>query len=247
MANSWFQFKQFRVEQGQCGMKISTDACILGAIAAKVVQLCPPNSIGLDIGAGTGLLSLMMAQECKLKHIDAVEIDEHAFIQAQYNVAQSPWANSIRVWNNSIQQFANHNSDQKYNFIISNPPFFAHHLPSTTSNRNMARHEVTLTRTDLLHIINDFLDENSWAVLLYPATDLNSIILLATELNINVLKVVKIFPNYNKEYNRVVIIINKNSGFDYVEKLNFIDDKLFIRNELGYTEQYLNLLSPYYL
>src|SRR6478735_7723647 len=99
MANSYFQFKQFKIEQGNTAMKVCTDSCIFGA------YINPENATSiLDIGTGTGLLALMLAQRTEAA-IDAVEIEENAYLQAQENIAQSPWNKKINLFYNSIQNF----------------------------------------------------------------------------------------------------------------------------------------------
>src|SRR5215216_7514664 len=134
MAHFFFRFKQFTIHQDKCAMKVCTDACFFGAwIANKVSSFQSPVSSCLDIGSGTGLLSLMLAQKTLAK-IDAVEIDEGAARQAKENFEASPWKERLHVYNTSIQQFdqsthqlINPSTYQpinitKYDLIISNPP-----------------------------------------------------------------------------------------------------------------------------
>ena len=142
MANDYFQFQQFRIEQSQCAMKVSTDACLLGAAAdlAGATRL-------LDIGAGTGLLALMTAQRHATVKIEAVEIDAAAAAQAAANVAASPWAGRIRVRAMSLAEYAAArpaplaNADWQFSHIICNPPFFQQSLRSPDAARTKARHE----------------------------------------------------------------------------------------------------------
>ena len=135
MPNSYFQFQQFRVEQSLCAMKVSTDACLLGAAA----DLTGATRL-LDIGTGTGLLALMAAQRHPAVEIEAVEIDETTAAQAAANVAASPWASRIRV---RAQGLADYLATQPrlFSHIICNPPFFRQSLRSPDAARSTARHE----------------------------------------------------------------------------------------------------------
>ena len=119
MSNNYFQFKQFTIHQDKCAMKVCTDACLFGAFVANEIQDKTINHI-LDIGAGTGLLSLMLAQKSNAA-IDAVEIDKSTYEQAEENISQSSWKEKITVYNSGIADFY---SNYKYDLIISNPPFF---------------------------------------------------------------------------------------------------------------------------
>lgn len=131
-----FQFKQFTVSQDRCAMKVGTDGVLLGAWAHGGARI-------LDIGTGTGLIALMMAQRFPEATIDAIEIDHDAATQAAENVARSPFAERIRVIETSLQQFepATHNKipDTHYNIIVTNPPFFSHSLKSPDESRRLAR------------------------------------------------------------------------------------------------------------
>lgn len=143
-------------------MKVGTDACLFGA------WLHPLNAAtclhALEIGAGTGVLSLMLAQRFPHIEVDAVEIDEAAAIQAASNFAASPWANRLRVIREDILQF---NQAKKYSFIFSNPPFFQKSLKSPDTKINLARHESSLDTISLLRVITGNLNPGgSFAVLL---------------------------------------------------------------------------------
>ena len=129
--NNYFAFKQFRVEQGECAMKVTTDACILGALLAESPGLRHSQSI-LDIGAGTSLLSLMAAQNSQAK-ITAVELDEEASQQAISNFAASPWADQCQLVNSAIQTFSANNI-QRFDCVISPPLFFSNPSKGMISN-----------------------------------------------------------------------------------------------------------------
>ncbi|WP_400191136.1 tRNA1(Val) (adenine(37)-N6)-methyltransferase [Hymenobacter sp. B81] len=168
MANSYFQFKQFRIEQGACAMKVCTDACVLGAVAAVAgaARL-------LDVGTGTGLLALMAAQRNPAARIEAVELDAAAAAQAAANVAASPWAGRIRVHAQSLQDFAA-TQPAPFDHILSNPPFFRHSLRSPDAQRTTARHTAadTLTFAELARFAADFLTAAGQLTVLLPPPEM---------------------------------------------------------------------------
>jgi tRNA1Val (adenine37-N6)-methyltransferase len=160
MANPYFQFKQFTIHQDQCAMKVCTDACILGAWFA---DKAPGYAPVLDIGSGTGLLMLMLAQRHK-GPIRGIEIDLDAFHQLKENISQSPWRHLLKVYPGDVRSFS---FPDKFDFIISNPPFFENDLPATTAAVNLARHSQELTLTELLEAIDTNLSyKGSFGVLL---------------------------------------------------------------------------------
>jgi len=163
MANKYFQFKQFTIHQDNCAMKVCTDACLFGAL----VQ--PPDPLNgelavLDIGTGTGLLSLMYAQRNTVAIIDAIEINPAAALQAQQNFDASNWKDRLNIINADAKAFSN---QKKYDLIISNPPFFEDDLRSRNESKNAAKHDASLTLQELLTIVSERLTINgSFAVLL---------------------------------------------------------------------------------
>ncbi|HMI78726.1 MAG TPA: methyltransferase, partial [Ferruginibacter sp.] len=161
MPNNYFQFKQFTVFQDKCAMKVCTDACLFGSLIANG-QLLPAHC--LDIGTGTGLLSLMYAQKDPLAIIDAVEIDEAVAGQAKENFAASPWAGRLNIFNTDILAL---HPPEKYDLIFSNPPFFEDDLRSPDEFKNSAKHDTTLDLKQLLQVVDTNLtNEGSFAVLL---------------------------------------------------------------------------------
>ncbi|AKQ46261.1 hypothetical protein TH63_12545 [Rufibacter radiotolerans] len=162
MANDYFQFKQFLIRQDRCAMKVCTDSCVLGAYA----EVSGARRI-LDIGAGTGLLSLMVAQRTLEACIDAVEIDQDASAQAEENIAQSPWANQVRLFPVSLQQFAQ-TSPVPYDVILSNPPFFQASLKSPDEAKNKAKHTQTLAFSEVTDFATRFLAPTGKLHILLP-------------------------------------------------------------------------------
>ncbi|NQD35706.1 methyltransferase [Permianibacter sp. IMCC34836] len=159
--NDWFQFKQFRVEQAHSGMRVTTHACLFGAL----VPVAGARRI-LDIGAGTGLLSLMLAQRSEAQ-IDAVELDAGACQDAARNFAASPWSQRLYLHAGAIQQFAPPVGDG-YDCIVSNPPFFSASWRADDEARNLARHDDSLSLQSLLQLASTWLRDDGQLWLLLP-------------------------------------------------------------------------------
>lgn len=163
MPNTYFRFRQFTVHQEKSAMKVCTDACLFGAWVAFEISEYPIKKV-LDIGAGTGLLSLMIAQH-SLAEIDAVEIDDHAYRQAVENFAASPWGNRLNVYHCAVQQF---DRGYKYDLIISNPPFYEQSLRSPDSKKNLAMHSTHLDTVGLFAAAKRLLTGGGRFALLVP-------------------------------------------------------------------------------
>jgi tRNA1Val (adenine37-N6)-methyltransferase len=160
MPNTYFQFKQFRIEQEHCAMKVGTDACILGAfLAGRIAQ----DARVLDIGSGTGLLLLMLAQKNKGR-MDGIELEPGCFSQLAKNLGASPWKDRLQAIEGDIRQYHN---VEKYDFIISNPPFYEDDLLSPSQPKNLAKHSAQLNLEELIQSIERLLGPlGSFGVLL---------------------------------------------------------------------------------
>jgi tRNA1Val (adenine37-N6)-methyltransferase len=143
MSNPYFSFKQFTVYHDRCAMKVGIDGVLLGIWC----DLRDSKHI-LDIGTGTGLIALILAQR-SASTVDAIDIDAGAIIQATENVQRSPWANRIALREISLQEFTS-STDQLYDLIVSNPPYFVNSLKAPTPDRNTARHTDSLTHEELI-------------------------------------------------------------------------------------------------
>ncbi|MBK5210379.1 MAG: methyltransferase, partial [Flavobacteriaceae bacterium] len=130
-----FQFKQFTIQQDKTAMKVGTDGVLLGAWAN--LDFCPKSI--LDIGAGTGLIALMMAQRCDAETIDAIELNDAAYEQTVENFENSDWRDRLFCYYCSLNEFTDE-IDEKYDFIISNPPFYRSTYKELSEDRAMARH-----------------------------------------------------------------------------------------------------------
>lgn len=162
-ANTHFSFKQFIVHQDQTAMKVTTDACIFGAY----IPINETKKI-LDIGTGTGLVAMMLAQRTK-SQIDAVEIENSAYNQAVTNIQESVFKEQINVFNTSIQLFSTRSEQQnQYDLIVSNPPFFQNHLKSEETTRKNSLHTDTLSFEDLIHSVLRLISSAGTFVVLLP-------------------------------------------------------------------------------
>lgn len=166
MSNPYFQFKQFRIEQDRSSMKVCTDACIQGAYAANWLKSKNNNlnSI-LDIGTGTGLLTLMLAQKIPGIHYDAVELNEVAYLQAKENISNSPWSDNISAIHGDIR---NLHLGKKYDFIICNPPFYEDEMKSNKQHKNQSKHSSHLSHHELKDCIVKNLSENGTICIMLP-------------------------------------------------------------------------------
>ena len=160
MPNSYFQFKQFIVEQEKCAMKVCTDSCLFGSWTEVEDHV---GSI-LDIGTGTGLLSLMLAQKTYSK-IEAIEIDNNAYLQSTENFNNSSWKERLTAHHGDARSFPFQN---KFDFIICNPPFYENEVSSEIREERIAKHSMFLTLSDLMAIISNFLKEGGKFSLLLP-------------------------------------------------------------------------------
>lgn len=217
-------------------MKVATDGCLFGSwVAADLVE-AKLTSSALDIGAGTGLLSLMIAQKNDLL-IDAVEIDYSSAKQAVENIDSSPFSNKIKVYHEDINTF----NKGDYNIIYSNPPFYENELESPSSSKNLAHHSSNLKWKDLFNIISSKLQEDGKFYLLLPwkrKTDAEQG--LESE-RLFIEKMVLVKDKINSTPSRLLIKGGK-------QKLPFNTNEIIIRQEDGnYTSKFTTLLKDYYL
>ena len=167
MANPYFRFKQFTIYHDRCAMKVTTDSCLFGSWCAEEIRnenKKEETKTVLDIGSGSGLLSLMIAQKNDC-FIDAVEIDKGAAEQAKENVAASPWKDRINVHQINALDFSHHKS---YDVVISNPPFYENELESPDNKKNTAHHGEGLKLSQLIVLIKKQLVTGGSFYLLLP-------------------------------------------------------------------------------
>jgi tRNA1Val (adenine37-N6)-methyltransferase len=234
MSNNYFTFKQFTVWQSDCALKVCTDACLFGTWVAAHVREDPPTSI-LDIGTGTGLLSLLLAQKIPTAQIDAVEIDGAAAAQAASNALATGW--NIKVHNTDIKNY----SGKKYQHIICNPPFFSNDLKSDDALRNTAMHSTTLTLASLFTCVAKLLDKGGSFSVLIPYARATELEKLAAQFGFCIFKkaLVQQTPNHDP-FRAMYILSSPVSSPAVVEQI------IIIENE-QYSAGFVTYLKDYYL
>lgn len=239
MSNTFFQFKQFTIHQDQCAMKVCTDACLFGAWMVEMIRDNNLNfSNALDIGTGTGLLSLMLVQENDID-IDALEINENAARQAIQNIESSPWKNKVQVHNQSLQEFTPH---KKYDFIFSNPPFFENDLTSSDKNKNAAKHDSTLTLEVLIDFIKNNLAETGYAAVLLPYHRTAYIESLLQKQSLFTIEKMQVRQSVSHGFFRTMILFsNKEGESSSVKEMSIHDENR------KYTDGFVAKLKGYYL
>ncbi len=234
MTESTFKFKQFSVKQNNDAMKIGTDAVILGAFCK------PENDVKhiLDIGTGTGIIALMMAQKTTAQ-IDAIDITKSASDLAAENFANSQWKNRLSAINVDLKIF---NPQHKYDLIISNPPFFDSGMKAPILSRATARHTDNLTCNDIFKFAKMHLNNNGKCFVIYPANQETKIIEIAKDHKLFITDKLNIFPKENYDIKRIIIGVSINQSEIYESNLNIEKE-----NRHDYTDEYISLTKEFYL
>ncbi len=237
MSNTYFQFKQFTVHQQHCAMKVCTDACLFGAWVGEAVSSRQPEVKNiLDVGTGTGLLSLLLAQKTNAL-IDAVEIEEAAAQQAADNFEASPWKNRLQVLQGDIRTI---HLGRKYGLIISNPPFFENNLKSPDGKRNLALHSDMLGLDGLVAIAkNNLADDGMFAVLL-PYERKNECVQIARSNELYLVAEVAVKQSTQHDYFRTMLLFG-------TTVIASVASEITIRDGNDYHPDFIRLLKDYYL
>lgn len=234
--SSIFQFKQFGVKQDRCAMKIGTDGVLLGAWTSVSHK---PFSI-LDIGTGTGLLSLMLAQRSLADTIEAIEIDDDAFEQAAENFENSPWADRLFCYHAGFIEFVEE-IDDTYDLIISNPPFYSEDYKTENTQRDLARFTDALPFDHLLYGASKLLSENGKASFIIPFSEEGNFITLASKFNLHPNRTTRVKGTPNTETKRSLL------EFSFEKKDVIISELIIEIGRHDYTEDYINLTKDFYL
>lgn len=234
MRNTYFQFKKFRIDQDFDGLGVTTDACILGAWAGT-----NDASSLLDIGTGTGLLTLMQLQKNEHLQVDAIEISQEAAAQAGKNFRNSPWSNKIKLFHSSLEDFMQSN-EQEYDVIISNPPFFKNHTKSQNKTKDYALHDDELPMESLLSGIAKHLKKTGRAYVMYPYHESLAFERMLLQKGISIMAELLIYNKANTPVFRRIMVIGK-------ERSPCVSDELMIRIAGSYSQEFIRLLKPFYL
>lgn len=234
---STFNFKQFSVQQNKCAMKIGTDSVLLGA-------WCPidnnPFSV-LDIGAGTGVLSLMLAQRSHAEQIDALEIDEDTYEQCVENFEASPWSDRLFCFHAGLDEFIEEPEDE-YDIIISNPPFYSEDYKTDNSQRDLARFQDAMPFEELVEAADLLLSENGIFAVIIPYKEEERFIDLCAEVELFPVKVTRVKGSHTTPIIRSLLAFKR-----YELSVLTVDELVIEINRHEYTDDYINLTKDFYL
>lgn len=233
-----FTFKQFHITDDHTAMKVGTDGVLLGAWAEGGLRI-------LDIGTGTGLIALMMAQRFPFAKIDAIEIDKGAFEDAHFNVSQSPFYERINVISSSLQEYKPCNETQEeeiYDAIVCNPPYFINSLKNPLQTRTTARHTDSLSYQELIYHSKRLLKTNGTISIIIPSDNKNILESEAIFNNLSVQKIIYIKTKSSKPAKRCLIEFGKGSNAQCLVDELILTDADNIR-----TKWYYNLTKAFYI
>lgn len=234
---SQFKFKKFAVEQNRCAMKIGTDGVLLGAWTPITTN---PISI-LDIGTGTGIIALMLAQRTHAEQIDALEIDEEAYEQAVENFENSPWSDRLFCFHAGLDEFIEEPEDE-YDLIVSNPPFYSEDYKTDNEQRDLARFQDAMPFEDLIEAAAMFLSDDGIFSTIIPFKEEEQFIALAVEAELHPVKITRVKGTPTSEIKRSLLAFSRN------EIGHFPFDELTIEiSRHNYTPEYIALTQDFYL
>ena len=231
-----FRFKEFTIHQDQCAMKVGTDGVLLGAWASLDKQ---PESI-LDIGAGTGLIALQLAQRSYAETIDAIELDDVAYEQCVANFEASPWVDRLFCYHAGFDEFVDE-MDHKYDLIVSNPPFYAEDVASGNPFRDKARQSNSLPFDELVQGVSKFLTEDGIFAVIIPFKEEKSFVGLAEHVGMFPNRITRVKGNPDTDFKRSLM------EFSFHQNEPIIDTLIIEEGRHQYTKEYVELTQAFYL
>ncbi|MFK7833604.1 MAG: tRNA1(Val) (adenine(37)-N6)-methyltransferase [Winogradskyella sp.] len=231
-----FKFKQFTVQQNRCAMKIGTDGVLLGAWASVAHH---PFNV-LDIGAGTGILSLMIAQRSDANQIEAIEIDDDAFEQCAENFENSPWNDRLFCFHASLLEYIEA-VDEKFDLIICNPPFYSEDYKTKDTSRNLARFSDAMPLEHIVFAVINFLSDKGKFSIIIPYKEEETVIEEVSLIDLFPNRILRVRGHKNSEIKRSLI------EFSYTESTVQISELIIETERHNYTEDYMNLTKDFYL
>lgn len=237
--NHFFQFKEFSINQDRAAMKIGTDGVLLGAWASLSHH---PNSI-LDIGSGTGILALMLAQRSTAELIDALELDDNAYEQSVENFENSPWSDRLFCYHADFMKFVEEMKGETYDLILSNPPFFAPPQKETnmTQARQKARFQGSLTYRELISGAAELLSSSGKFSVIIPYESQEDFLTISKNIGLYPQRITNVKGRANSPIKRSLIQV----GF---ENIPIMENQLVIEIERHqYTPEYIALTKEFYL
>ena len=232
-----FTFKQFAIEQDRCAMKIGTDGVLLGAWTPIDNH---PFSI-LDIGTGTGIIALMLAQRSAAQQIDALEIDEAAYEQATDNFENSPWNDRLFCFHAGLDEFIEE-PEEEYDLIVSNPPFYSEDYKTENESRDLARFQDAMPFEQLLEAADLLLSEHGIFTVIIPFKEEENFIAFANEFELYPLKITRVKGTPTTEIKRSLLAFSRNETTDLP-----IDELVIETARHVYTQEYIGLTKDFYL
>jgi tRNA1Val (adenine37-N6)-methyltransferase len=232
-----FQFKKFSIEQDRCAMKVGTDGVLLGAWAPLEHD---PFSI-LDVGAGTGLIALMLAQRSQADQVDAIEIDDDAYEQCVDNFENSAWGDRLFCYHAGLDEFMEEPEDE-YDLIVSNPPFYTEDYTSGDQQRDKARFEASLPFEDLAEAASLLLSDSGIFAVIIPYKEEARFLALAKENELYPVKITRVKGTPESETKRSLMAFSRNEVGDVS-----IDELVIETARHNYTEEYIALTKDFYL
>lgn len=234
--NKPFKFKQFTVKQDRCAMKIGTDGVLLGAWTSVKRN---PFSV-LDIGSGTGILSLMIAQRSFAEQIEAIEIDDNAYEQCSENFENSPWNDRLFCYHASLLEFVEEVEDA-FDLIICNPPFYSEGYKTENKPRDLARFNDAMPFKHIIYAVAHLLAEDGLFSIVIPKKEEDDFVALANTIGLFPQRILHVRGNPDAEVKRSLI------EFSYTEKEVEISKLIIETDRHNYTEDYINLTKDFYL